>query len=101
MLSHALLDRLAVNKSMIDIWHERVPNRALQEDGVAITANNQFKKDAANVVVGVIWHTSLTAAPIFMVIKAWEPFVVSLSVIALCTAWLKIFWWDPLKRTAE
>ena len=75
--------------------------RALQEDGVAITANNQFKKDAANVVVGVIWHTSLTAAPIFMVIKAWEPFVVSLSVIALCTAWLKIFWWDPLKRTAE
>ena len=70
--------------------------RALQEDGVEIAPNSKFKNDAMNMLIGVVWHTSLTAAPIFMVIQAWDEFRISVSLIIFCSIWLKHQWWDKL-----
>ncbi|MBK8188352.1 MAG: Na+:solute symporter [Cellvibrio sp.] len=46
----------------------------VQKDYPDIKANPNFSRDAINVLVGVIWQTSLTAAPIFMVIQYWQEF---------------------------
>ncbi|MGL1956719.1 MAG: Na+:solute symporter [Colwellia sp.] len=70
----------------------------LQKDNPLVQANNNFGKDARNVVVGIVWHTSLTAAPIFMVIQHWTSFITALSVTALTSLYLKFYWWDKLEE---
>jgi solute:Na+ symporter, SSS family len=62
---------------------------AAQQEFPALGGNKNFRRDALNVVVGIIWQTSLVAAPIYMVIKHWQEFAVAM-VIALVTG---IFLW--------
>ncbi len=61
----------------------------VQKEYPHLGRNKNFTRDALNVVVGVVWQTSLVAAPIFMVIKHWPEFI-SAMVIALVTS---IFLW--------
>ncbi|WP_276754144.1 sodium:solute symporter family protein [Pseudoalteromonas marina] len=68
----------------------------IHKDNSAVLPNQDFKRDALNVVLGIIWHTSLTAAPIFMVIKHWVPFTIVLTVAAITSLILKFNWWDKL-----
>ena len=70
---------------------------ALQQEQPELEANKGFKRDMLNVVVGIFWHTSLTAAPIFMVIKDWESFAMAMVCVALSSSWLKYQWWDKLE----
>ena len=69
----------------------------LQKDNAYVRPNNNFAKDAVNVVVGIVWHTSLTAAPIFMVIQHWDNFAISMTVAALTSIYLKLYWWNKLQ----
>jgi SSS family solute:Na+ symporter len=61
----------------------------VQKDHPQVGANKNFARDAINVAVGILWQTSLVAAPIFMVIKHWPEFIVA-TVIAIATS---IFLW--------
>ena len=74
---------------------------ALQKDDPAIQPNSDFGRDMANVCVGIVWHTSLTAAPIFMVIQQWQAFAVAMLVAALTSIFLKFYWWDQLRDEPE
>jgi hypothetical protein len=49
------------------------------------------------VFVGIVWHTALTAAPIFLVIQHVEKFTLAMAVFVLCSLWLKRHWWDRLQ----
>jgi solute:Na+ symporter, SSS family len=69
----------------------------LQKDNAAIAPNRDFGRDMANVCVGIVWHTSLTAAPIFMVIQQWQAFAGAMLVAALTSIFLKFYWWDQLR----
>jgi len=69
----------------------------LQKDNAYVRPNNNFAKDAVNVVVGIVWHTSLTAAPIFMVIQHWDNFAISMTVAVLTSIYLKLYWWNKLQ----
>ncbi|TKB43550.1 sodium:solute symporter family protein [Thalassotalea mangrovi] len=69
----------------------------IQKTHPAVKPNTDFKRDISNCAVGVIWHTALTAAPIFMVIQYWDEFVIALSVIGITSIYLKLFWWDRLQ----
>ncbi|QJR82292.1 Na+:solute symporter [Alteromonas pelagimontana] len=71
--------------------------RALQADNPAIQANRDGLRDAINIVVGIFWHTALTAAPIFMVIREWPAFFIAMAVAISTTVYLKFFWWDNLQ----
>ena len=62
-----------------------------------VQPNRNLGRDSFNVAVGIIWQTAITASPIFMVIQHWEKFIISLSVVALCTVILKFSWYDKIE----
>lgn len=74
--------------------------REAQLDNPEILPNTDFKRDLFNVVIGLIWHTSLTASPIFMVIQYWPEFTISLGIALITTFILKINWWDRLEASS-
>ncbi|MEL6804610.1 MAG: sodium:solute symporter, partial [Bacteroidota bacterium] len=59
--------------------------------------NREFGRDAVNVIVGTIWQTSLTAAPIFMVIKQFDRMAIALGIALLTTIILKYNWYDKME----
>ncbi len=71
--------------------------RAVQEEYPEVKANPHFGRDAINVVVGVIWQTSLVAAPIFMVIQFWWEFAGAMLIVALTSLFLWRNWWVKLE----
>ena len=62
-------------------------------------ANKDFKRDMFNVLIGIIWQVTLMAMPIFLVIREWNSFMISLVVMIVTTAILKFNWWDKLESS--
>jgi len=62
--------------------------------------NRNFKRDAFNVVIGIIWQTSLVALPIYLVIHETGMLVATLGVTVLTSLILKFTWWDKLDMLA-
>ena len=58
--------------------------------------NRNFKKDMMNVVIGIVWQSSLVAAPVFFVLRQWWPAALSLAIIILTSIILKKTWWNTL-----
>jgi solute:Na+ symporter, SSS family len=63
----------------------------------AFEGNKDFKKDMSNVVVGIIWQTSLVAFPVFLVLREWTSFFVAIAIVAVTSVFLKFNWWNKLK----
>ena len=59
--------------------------------------NRDFGRDMFNVIIGIIWQTSLVAFPIFIVLREWNYFGLAIAVALVTTAILKFTWWDKLK----
>ncbi|MGM8225448.1 sodium:solute symporter family protein [Cellvibrio sp. ARAG 10.3] len=70
---------------------------AARKDHPELKANTDFGRDAINVIVGIVWQTALVAAPIFMVIKHWQEFIISMIVVALTSLFLWRNWYVKLK----
>ncbi len=58
--------------------------------------NQDFKRDAFNIVVGTIWQTSLVVLPICLVIRESKGMVISLIVVVVTSVVLKKSWYDRL-----
>ncbi|WP_347331593.1 sodium:solute symporter family protein [Marinimicrobium locisalis] len=71
---------------------------AVQADYPGVKANPHFWRDAANVVVGIVWQTGLVAAPIFMVIQHWQEFATAMAVVAVTSLFLWRNWWCKLEE---
>ena len=69
----------------------------LKKDHPELVENRHFRRDMTNVAVGIVWQTAITASPIFMVVRLWTPFVISLIVVAICTYILKVNWYDRME----
>lgn len=72
----------------------------VQKEHPQVGANKNFARDAINVVVGVIWQTSLVAAPIFMVIQHWPEFIVAMIVAVATSVFLWFNWYKKLEDYA-
>ncbi len=70
---------------------------AVQREHPEVQGNPHFLRDMANVVVGVVWQTSLVAAPIFLVIQHWFEFGVAIAIAAITSLLLWKFWWKTLE----
>jgi len=66
----------------------------------SVAPNRDFGRDMVNVIVGMGWQIALTAAGIFLVIKAWDALLASLVVIIAASVFLKFNWLDKLKNEA-
>jgi solute:Na+ symporter, SSS family len=70
---------------------------ALEAEGRRIAKNTDFARDCVNIAVGIVWQTSLVAAPVFLVIQNWTPLFVCLAVVVVTSVFLKFSWYDRLK----
>lgn len=64
-------------------------------------ANKAFKRDMFNIVIGIIWQTSLVALPIYLVIQEKMSVVYALIVVAITSFILKKNWYDKLEDEPE
>jgi solute:Na+ symporter, SSS family len=75
----------------------RPVHEALVAERPDVVANGSFRRDAFNIVVGIIWQTSLTATGIFLVLQDWF-WLTAVAFLAVVTSVvLKFTWYDHLQ----
>lgn len=71
--------------------------KALREDEPEVQPNRDFGIDMMNVLIGIVWQTSLTASAIFLVIHEMEKFYITAGLAIACTVVMKFTLWDRLR----
>lgn len=74
-----------------------IREKVLREDP-AFQPNQDFGRDCANVMIGIVWQLCLTALPIFLVLRNWPWAGVVFGTLAVATAILKFTWYDKLEK---
>jgi len=69
----------------------------LREDS-QFQPNQDFAKDCTNVVVGIVWQTSLTALPIYLVLRQWTWVGAIVVTVVATSVFLKFNWYDKLEK---
>ena len=60
--------------------------------------NQDFKRDAVNVVVGIVWQMAQVVLPIYFMLRENTEMVIWSAVLILTSYLLKKYWWDNLKN---
>jgi Na+/proline symporter len=68
----------------------------VQEDPT-FQGNKDFKRDMMNVLIGIVWQTSLVAFPVFLVLREWKSFIITICIVVVTSVILKFTWWNKLK----
>jgi Na+/proline symporter len=63
--------------------------------------NKYFKRDFFNVVIGVLWQTSLVVIPIALVTQQHTIFTIALSITLIMSIILKFTWWNKLDELSK
>ena len=71
--------------------------KVIQEDP-GFQGNKDFGKDMFNVVIGIIWQTSLVVIPIYLIIKENVSLITAIIILAITSFILKKSWYDRLPR---
>ncbi|HSY84207.1 MAG TPA: sodium:solute symporter family protein [Gemmatimonadaceae bacterium] len=90
-----VLDRFYLRVRPWGFWgpvHDRV---ALTHPG--LVANQNFRRDMFNVVVGIVWQTALTATGILLVLRDWRWLAVSVSLVVVSAVILKFTWYNRIE----
>ena len=66
-----------------------------------VTRNKNFKLDAFNVTIGIVWQCCLTIVPMYLVVRGNLGFIVSVLILIATTVILKYTWYTPLCREEE
>lgn len=74
----------------------RPVERALQEADPEYRRNEGFAHDMMNCAIGMTWQISLTALPVFVVLRNWSNALAALAVVLATSATLKFTWYDNL-----
>ncbi len=74
-----------------------IHDKLIQEDPT-FKGNQQFRRDAFNVLVGIIWQMSMVVIPMYLVIREYIPLAWSVAILLLTSWLLKKYWWDKLER---
>jgi len=70
-------------------------------DDPSFAVNKDFRKDALNVLVGVVWQTSLVILPIYLVLQQGMPIIVTASIALISSLILKKSWFDHLPQDSK
>ncbi len=77
-----------------------VKEKVMAEDP-SFEPNANFKNDAFNVVVGIVWQTSLVILPIYLVLQEGIPIAITATIAVVTSLVLKKTWYDKLPKTAN
>jgi Na+/proline symporter len=72
--------------------------KAVQADDPSFKPNPDFWRDMFNIVVGIVWQTSLVAMPIYVVIHEYDRAEVALAIVAVTSTVLYFTWLRHLKK---
>jgi SSS family solute:Na+ symporter len=72
-----------------------IREKVLQEDP-AFQPNKDFKRDVFNIVIGIIWQTSLVVIPIYLIIKENIPLITAIIILVITSFILKKNWYNKL-----
>jgi len=61
-----------------------------------LKANTDFRRDAFNVTVGIIWQLTLNIIPICIIIGQYRTMWISVVVLAVTSVIMKFTWYDKL-----
>ena len=79
-------------------WLKKSPVLAkVRQDDPSFQPNPDFWRDMFNVVVGIVWQTSLVAFPVHLVIHRYDGALLALACAAVATLVLKLTWYDNLE----
>ena len=74
--------------------------KPIQEKAIAryphIQANKNFKRDAFNVAIGIIWQCTLTIIPMYLVVREQLGLWSSIALLLITTLILRKTWYKPL-----
>jgi Na+/proline symporter len=76
-----------------------IREKVMQEDP-SFQPNREFKRDTVNVLVGIVWQLSMTALPIYLVLRNWSWMGAVLAVLVVTSLILKFNWYDRLEKDA-
>jgi Na+/proline symporter len=71
---------------------------AVMREDSQFQPNQDFAKDCTNVVVGIVWQTSLTALPIYLVLRQWTWVGAIVVTVVATSVFLKFNWYDKLEK---
>lgn len=71
---------------------------AVQREDPSFVANNDFKRDTFNVLIGILWQMAQVVLPIYFMLRQNVEMVVWSAVLLLTSYLLKKYWWDKLKN---
>jgi len=60
--------------------------------------NPNFRRDTANVMVGIVWQLCLTALPIYLVLQHWSWVGAIAAVLVVTSIIIKFNWYDKLEK---
>jgi hypothetical protein len=69
----------------------------VQKEDPSFQPNPDFLRDMFNVVVGIVWQTSLVVFPVYLVIRRYEISATAFGIALLTSVILKFTWYDHLK----
>jgi solute:Na+ symporter, SSS family len=72
-------------------------NEMVAAENPGFKRNTAFKRDMLNVLTGIVWQTTLVAAPIFLVLKQFRSFGYAAVIILITALLLKKNWYDKLE----
>jgi SSS family solute:Na+ symporter len=70
----------------------------VRQEDPSFVPNRDFVRDMFNIVVGIVWQTSLVAIPICIVIRRFPAALIAASLAAATALVLKFTWYDHLDR---
>jgi len=81
------------------LW-KPVRERVIQEDPT-FEYQSEVKQDVFNVVIGIVWQTSMVVLPIYLVIREEMSMFTALGVLIVTSFILKKTWYDKLEKGAK
>lgn len=73
-----------------------IRDKVMAEDP-SFVPNQDFKRDMFNIVVGVIWQTSMVVIPIYLIIEHKVPLFSAIAILIVTSLILKKNWYDKLE----
>ncbi len=70
--------------------------RKVLADAPTFQPNDDFRKDAINVMVGIVWQLCLTSLPIFIVLRSWSWVGGVFAMLVATSVFIKLNWYDKL-----
>ena len=78
-------------------WWKPV-KKLVQQQNTAFVPNNDFWKDALNVVLGIVWQMTLIVMPIYFVIRQYASALWLLLLFVVISVILKFTWYNRVKK---